>query len=410
MRVALCAEYPQNPDRVVGGIEEVTRRFAHALASRDGVEVHVVSFHQGQRPRSATEEIDGVFIHRRALPDRFGNVSMGRPERADTVAALREIDPDVVHPLGIGPKALAASESGLPWVVTVNGAQAAETRAIGGIRNRVRAAVFHRLEEESLRRAHTIIVPNPVVRALLGDRIRHARVFTIENAVDERFFDLPGGGDPRRVICVSRVIPHKRPELLVEAARRARATGGPFQVRWIGPADHEGFLDGLRAQVRDAGLEGAFEFVGFVSDDELRAEIAAAGLLVLPSAVEIAPISVMQGMAAGLPAIATDVGGTRHLVEDGRTGRLVPADDVEALATALRSTLDDPEGASAMGAAARVEARERFRVARVVDRTLEVYGTVSPRPGKLEATGSNVRNSLELRAITSGSSKPKEQP
>ncbi len=410
MRIALCAEYPLRRDRVVGGIEEVTRRFAHALAAREGVEVHIVSFHQGIRPRASTEEIDGVFVHRRALPDRFGNVSMGRPERADTIATLRDIDPDVVHPLGIGPKALAASESGYPWVVTVNGAQAAETQAVGGLRNRIRAAVFRRLEEESLRRAHTIIVPNPVVRSMLGARIRHARVFTIENAVDDLFFELPDGGDPSRIVCVSRVIPHKRPELLVEAARRVKEAGREFRLRWIGPADHDSFLEGLRAQAEAGGLGDRFTFVGFVSDEELRQEFVEAGLMVLPSAVEIAPISVMQAMASGVAAIATDVGGTRHLVDDGRTGRLVPRDDVDALTAALTAALEDPDGTREQGREARREARERFRVSRVVDRTLEVYGTVTPRREHLEPTGSNGRNSLELRAITSGSPKPDEQP
>ena len=206
----------------------------------------------------------------------------------------------MVHPLGIGPKALAASESGYPWVVTVNGAQAAETQAVGGLRNRIRAAVFRRLEEESLRRAHTIIVPNPVVRSMLGARIRHARVFTIENAVDELFFELPDGGDLSRIVCVSRVIPHKRPELLVEAARRVKDAGRDFRLRWIGPADHDSFLEALRAQAEAGGLGDRFTFVGFVSDEELRRELVEAGLMVLPSAVEIAPISVMQAMASGV--------------------------------------------------------------------------------------------------------------
>lgn len=410
MRVAVLAEFPILRDRVGGGIQEVTRRFTSALAARPDVDVHVISFHQdleGGAP--VVEEIQGTTVHRQVLAGRFGNVTFGRAERMATLDLIRRIDPDVVHPLGIGPKALAAAECGRPWVVTVNGAQAAETFAVGGLKNRVRGWVFRKMEDASIDRARTIIVPNPVVKAMLDNRLRHARVFTIENAVDPRFFDLPDEGDPALVTVLSRVIPHKNAETLIDAAGSVAARGHDFRIRWIGPADHDEYLSTLRRRVRDAGLGDRFEFVGFVSDDELFAELGAAGAMALPSLVEIAPISIMQGMSAGLACLATDVGGTRHLVEDGVTGLLVPGTrETAPFEQALERLLANPDATLRMGAEGRRRARERFRVERVVDRTMEVYGTVLPASSRVGFTGSKSRNPLEYQYVTADSEATRE--
>jgi glycosyltransferase involved in cell wall biosynthesis len=100
-------------------------------------------------------------------------------------------------------------------------------------------------------------------------------------------------------------------------------------------------------------------------------------MLVMASRQETAPVSVMEAMAAGLPVVATDVGGTRWLVEDESSGRLVPVGDDVRLADALRRYLEDPSAAREHGRAARGIAERRFRVDTVVDRTLEVYSRVA---------------------------------
>ncbi|MEZ5066911.1 MAG: glycosyltransferase family 4 protein [bacterium] len=380
MKVALLAEYPLRPDRPHGGIEELTRRFASALARQSGAEVHVVSFH-GSVPDGPNPVVhDGVTIHRGEHPTKFGNLTFRYAERRRTADVIRRLAPDVIHAFGIGAKALAAADTGIPWVPTVNGFQTNEARDAGGLKNYLRMQVFRRLEDESLRRAKTIIVPNPVVKEMLGRRGDHAKLLVIENAVDRRFFDMPAvdPADPAarpvtRIVCVGRLLTHKRPENLIDAVARLGPAGKDLHVRWVGPPDRPGYLEALRERVRANGLEGRFDFLGFVSDDELYAEVEAAGLLVHPSAVEVAPLAVMQGMAAGLPVLATDVGGTRYQVRDRETGRLVPKDDVPALAEALQWLISDPARAAALGAAGRREAAERFRLERTVEKTLEAY-------------------------------------
>lgn len=92
---------------------------------------------------------------------------------------------------------------------------------------------------------------------------------------------------------------------------------------------------------------------------ELASLYDACTCLVLPSRSEGLPRVVMEAMARGRPVVASDVGGMRELVEEGVTGRVVPPEDVGALAKALRDVLADPEGAERMGRVAHSRAEER---------------------------------------------------
>jgi glycosyltransferase involved in cell wall biosynthesis len=394
--VAILSEYPRARDRVVGGLEAVSRDLARALAARPGLEVHVVSFHAGLA-EEAEEDVEGVRVHRFPLPRRLGNVTLGAMERRTTARRLRRIRPDVVHALGLGPKALAAADTGVPWLVSVNGIQSIEARVTGGWKNRVRASVLGGMENAALRRATDVIVPSDVVAGMIRDRAAGARIHTVENSVAPAFFEIRGSGDPSRVLCVGRLLPLKAPQDLIEAARLRAAAGRAIRVRFVGPADDPWFLEGLRERVRAAGLGALVDFLGFVADERLRAELAEAGLLVHPSRVEIAPLAVMQAMAAGRPVVATDVGGTGRLIDPGRTGLLVPPGQPTRLARAIAVLQDDPSRARTMGEAGRTEAEARFRIERHVDRVTELYRQVV---NDLDSTGSKPRNPIELMGFT----------
>jgi glycosyltransferase involved in cell wall biosynthesis len=87
---------------------------------------------------------------------------------------------------------------------------------------------------------------------------------------------------------------------------------------------------------------------------------------VLPSLAEGISNTILEAMATALPVIATRVGGNAELVDDGRTGEVVPPDDVEALAQALVRMAVDPAHAAAMGRAGRTEVERRFSLQAMV--------------------------------------------
>jgi glycosyltransferase involved in cell wall biosynthesis len=171
--------------------------------------------------------------------------------------------------------------------------------------------------------------------------------------------------DPARPIvgAVGRLEARKGHDDLLRAVARLGARGAEAlpQVVLVGDGPERGALEVL---ARTLGIEHAVRFAGTVTD--VRPWLAAMDAFVLPSREEGSSNAALEAMACGRPVIATSVGGTEELIEDGRTGLIVPPRDPAALATALATVLDAPEHAARLGAAARLVVEERYAVARMV--------------------------------------------
>ena len=119
------------------------------------------------------------------------------------------------------------------------------------------------------------------------------------------------------------------------------------------------------------GIGGRVRFTGLRSD--VPAVLASSTVSVMPSLNEALSNVVLESMAAGVPTVATRVGGTPEAIVDGVTGLLVPPADAAAMAEAIARLLMDPGLAAALGRAARRAIEERFSVDRMVDATEQLY-------------------------------------
>jgi glycosyltransferase involved in cell wall biosynthesis len=106
-------------------------------------------------------------------------------------------------------------------------------------------------------------------------------------------------------------------------------------------------------------------------------------VFVLPSLAEGVSNTILEAMATGLPVIATAVGGNPELVDDGRTGRVVPPDDIAAMSSAMRQLVEDADLRVTMGRAARAEIEQRFSLQAMVQAYRKVYDK-----GLMQARGS----------------------
>lgn len=125
----------------------------------------------------------------------------------------------------------------------------------------------------------------------------------------------------------------------------------------------------LERRSRSLGLGGAVDFPGRAAS---RDALARLGVFVLSSYMENAPLALLEAMAAGVPVVATRVGGVPELVPPG-TGQLVPPGDPAALAAAIVTLLGDPGLAQAQAAAARSHAEAGGGADAMVERTLALY-------------------------------------
>lgn len=197
-----------------------------------------------------------------------------------------------------------------------------------------------------------------------------ARVSVILNGVDTNYFQpAPEGAGPYPAVALSvaRLVPDKDHETLVRAFALVAPEFPRAQLWLVGEGP-------LLAQVRQLAGEilpaGACRFIPPQTD--LRPFLRAAGLLVLSSRTEALPNVILEAMAAGLPVVASAVGGVPELVTPARTGWLTPPEDPPGLAAALRRLLADPEKCRAFGRAGRCRAVQEFSLSAMVSRYEEV--------------------------------------
>jgi glycosyltransferase involved in cell wall biosynthesis len=135
----------------------------------------------------------------------------------------------------------------------------------------------------------------------------------------------------------------------------------------------------LQAQVEQSGVAAAVRFLGL--RDNLPELLAAADMFVLPSLYEGLPLSVLEAMAMAKAVVATRVGGTPDVVDDGVTGLLIPPSDPQALAEAIERLLESPDLAARLAAAGAHRVRSSFSVTAVVDQIAARYTALLAQKG-----------------------------
>lgn len=140
-----------------------------------------------------------------------------------------------------------------------------------------------------------------------------------------------------------------------------------------------GYLSELRRLAASLGLERVVRFLGYRTD--VPTLVADADLLVIPSEAEPFGRVALEAMALGTPVVGRGAGGLPEVVEHGVTGRLTRGPSVEELAGLITDLLSDPEGRCAMGEAGYRRVRERFDLARHVERICAVYRRLPARRG-----------------------------
>ncbi|MCZ7568433.1 MAG: glycosyltransferase family 4 protein [Ardenticatenaceae bacterium] len=395
MRIAILGPYPYPPDRAsfLGGVEAVVHSLAGALRRYHQAEVHVITCNQAAKHYDRFERADGVVVH--ALPRaRMGHVLHYIFDIPPLCRLLRSLQPDIAHAHGASIySGVTQHTPEIPALITLHGLLRREAVFSEGLWSRLQWHRRTQYETKVCTRARNIVVVNPYVTEELGGLLR-GRLYNVENPVDESLFTIESLPTSHRVLMPGRIVARKGVLDLVAAWAHVRAAVPDAELRLCGEIESErAYVARVRAQAEALGVADSIVFCGALTPEAMLEEYAAAGVVVLASYQETAPVIISEAFAAGRPVVATRAGGVAFMVDEGVTGHHLPVGAVDVLAARLIALLHNDARRCQMGSAARAQAQERFHVRAVAARTVDIYQQVIAdhrRTSRPRAAGSHI--------------------
>jgi len=281
---------------------------------------------------------------------------------------LRHCRPDLVHLHGrIGADVMGGIACRLEGVPVVH------SRRVDNPEPRWLVKLKYRLHDR------VIAISEGIGRILLAEGLPATKLRLVWSAVDLGRFDRPrnrehltselGVSAPARPIgIVAQLIPRKGHRVLIEALPPLVEAFPRLRLLIFGKGPLE---QDLRRRIVGAGLEGYVQFAGFRKD--LPNLLPCLELLVHPATREGLGVSLLQAASAGVPIVASHVGGIPEAVHHGHNGLLVPPGDPQALGAAVAMLLQDRRLARRLGNAGRELMRDKFSIDAMVEGNLAVY-------------------------------------
>ena len=392
MRVCLVSS-SLHPVPVVGhgAVEIQMMEHARGLAAK-GHEVHVITV--GEREQISSETVDGVRFHRLGAAyenvDHRGALGLPRSQLRFGLRArrlIKTLNPQIVHYHSRYPCLIGTSGRAGRWrtVYHAHNWKLAEKMRYPRLSPRRAATVLGAGVDRKIARRcdHVIGVSEFIQRRIVATAgIPADRVSVVTNVVDtELFRPDPLAPERRGILFVGRIAAEKGVDTLIEAMAHVGSAVPEAQLSIIGP-NHDGtergpYSDHCKRLVERLGLQKRVRFAGAVPNRQLPAMLRSSRLLVVPSVWgEPCGIVVLEGLACGVPVVASRVGGIPELIDEGRTGLLVPPADPEALEGSIVRALHDDalrESAARLGPA--VVAQEHAWNSIAV-RLESIYGSV----------------------------------
>lgn len=342
-RVALISSsyYPR-----FGGVEEHVRHLARHLVAA-GNEVVVWTVDRGER--LGTRQVDGITVHYlpTPLPARDAG-ALARFAKQTPAAwhawsrAHRDFRPDLLHVHCFGPNGVYAlalhHRFGAPLVVSSHGETFMDDHAVFDESALLRSAL-----RRALGSAAAVTACSSATAEDVRDRFGAGPITIVPNAVDvaESADDARPAWWPRRgrvILGLGRLVPIKGFDLLIRAFVTTHLADEHLVIAGDGSE-----REALRRLAEELGVADRVHLPGRLDRPDVAAAMAAADVVVVPSRMEAFGIVALEAWRAGKPLVMSSRGGAEDFVVDGVNGLLVDPLDTTALATAIRSVLDDPD-------------------------------------------------------------------
>jgi glycosyltransferase involved in cell wall biosynthesis len=336
-----------------GGAEIATCKLAQALSDLVTVDVYTFNWaptikrkeRYGLRFSSSlveNESVNGIHVHRFPIM----NLPLFSSFSVELVVSMRAFDADIVHFQGssrlFSRYLIQSAVRGQIKVLTTHGLhESVDILSTQG--NFLFLPIFARSFKGM---DHIIALSRRDRELLLQLGVSGDKITVIPNGIDTKKFQNRGRfverNDKLKILCVARFAKNKNYELLIHALSKLRKQSD-FDAYFIGDFDSQEYFARIVRLIKSEKLEGTVRIGLAVSDAELVDCYLSCDMFVLPSNMETFPLVILEAMYAGLPIIATRVGGIPEVVHEGVNGFLVSPGDSEELCQKCLCLLSDSQ-------------------------------------------------------------------
>jgi teichuronic acid biosynthesis glycosyltransferase TuaC len=370
--LTLTPFYPNSKNDVAGCFVAEPLRVMQAMGVRSTVQA-VQSFY-AERVR-ANDVWPADWSRHLSLPAGLGLSSAGAFLFAKLIGRVRELHGqhpiDLIHAHAALPCGHAASllsrQLGIPLAVTVHGLDAFCVNQVKG-----RPGEWcRRVARHVYRSAENVVCISEHVREqVLSGMDGKCSTSVVYNGVDHDFFTPANEPRDLKILSVGNLIPIKGHELLIRALAIVQKEIPDITCEIIGEGPERGHLQTLAAQLK---VENKIKFLGRQSREAVARALRESTLFVLPSRYEALGCAYLEAMSAAKPVIACRDQGIAEIIEHGRNGWLVGADDVHELVEGIRTLVQDPDLRNRMRLAARRTILKSLTLQHQAKRLCDIY-------------------------------------
>ena len=354
---------PLQPPEVACGISSAVRAFAGSQV-RNFYNIELISTFRPQRERNLLQRIAfGMWL---TIKTAFRVASSG--------AALADIhtvsDRNLLSHAAI---MFGTRLAGRPAMLRIHGGDFHQVFEKAGGFNRMLIRLI-------LRSATRVIVLSEWWRSRIAAIEPRTAIEVIPNSVDCQAFKRLGSRPYRkcrRILFLANFCERKGHFDALDAISKLAANYSDIVLALAGEDRDYGTRKRIECEAERLGIQHQIEFLGTVSGESKDQAIRDADILILPSHTENMPVSIMEGMAAALPVIATRVGAVSEMIEDGETGFLIESRDSDALAQCLERLFCDINLAHQIGQNAQRHARATWDANVVAEHSIALYVRVT---------------------------------
>ena len=379
MKLAMMGTYPVdgNINIIKGGLEAVVVNMVKGLARYKDIEMHIITAsHCIDRNKDIA--LNGINIHAVPLDRKLGNITFYSNVIKRFHEKIKEIAPDVIHTHELGYYTLAALSSGHKRVVISTHGIANTNKDIScDAVDKIRRYLRYRIYIKCLKMAENIIVNSPYTKEYIL-RLGKKKIYELDNPVSDVFFNINNKlEEERRILFVGHICEAKGIMTSLQSLNTLKEIFKGIKLILAGPiVDCNFYLQAIR-YVEKNRLDNIVNFLGQLDEARLKEEYDKAAIVILPSNQDVAPLAILQAMAAGKAIVASNVGGIPYIIDDGINGFLIAPKNHIVLAEKISSLIGDADLRRKFGDNAMKKVLGRNRINIITDKLYKIYEEVA---------------------------------